>query len=322
MEEAILNFHKQFGYEPTIINNEKLKKHKHYIVCGMGGSHLSTGLLKIYKPGIELYVHRDYGLPPFDEEFLKDSLLIASSYSGNTEEVVSFLEEGYSKGYNMAVISTGGRLIEFAEYNKLPFIKMPDDGIQPRSALGYSLISMASMVADGLCCDDLRDLQEKLDPSSIREAGEELAKTLKGKIPVIYSSARNLSLAYNWKIKFNETGKIPAFYNLFSELNHNEIAGFDIVPKTEELSSKFHFIFLHDQKDHPKIQKRMDITEEIYEEKGLPVTKLTLSEENVFVKIFNSLILADWAAVSIANNNGAEAEAVPIIENFKKRLID
>ena len=320
MEDAILNFNKQFSYSPEIINREKIGSPKHFIVCGMGGSHLATGILKMYKPGIELYVHRDYGLPPYSNEFLKESLLIASSYSGNTEEVVDFLEEGYSRGLNMAVIATGGKLIEFAKKNYIPYIQMPDDGIQPRSALGYSLIAMSAMTGEYPCCDSLKSLEQNLNPESHRKSGEELAKNLSGKVPIIYSSVQNLPLAYNWKIKMNETGKVPAFYNLFSELNHNEMNGFDVGDKTRDLSSNFHFIFLRDEKDNSRIQKRMDITEDLYEEKGLNVTSLRLTEDDTFVKIFNSLLLADWTALYIAKNNGMEPEAVKIIEDFKAKL--
>ena len=97
MEDSIINFNKQFDYDPVIRNSEKLKKkYEHYVLCGMGGSHLAAGIIKMQKPGVELYVHRDYELPPFSDDFLKNSLLIASSHSGNTEEVLSFLRLGTS----------------------------------------------------------------------------------------------------------------------------------------------------------------------------------------------------------------------------------
>ena len=101
MEQSITNFNKQFEYNPVIRNTEKLKdKYKHFVLCGMGGSHLSAGIIKMLKPGIELYVHRDYDLPPYSEEFFSKSLLIASSHSGNTEEVLSFLRAGMERtGY-------------------------------------------------------------------------------------------------------------------------------------------------------------------------------------------------------------------------------
>jgi len=321
MEQAITDFPKQFKFEPEIINPEKLKdKYDYFVVGGMGGSNLSSGIMKLYQPGIDLYTYRDYGLPPYDDEFFKKSLLVANSYSGNTEETFDFLQEGYSKGYDCAVISTGGKMIDFAEENKLPHIQIPNTGIQPRSALGYQLIALAKMIQHDDCCGSLPDLADTLKPEDLEEKGQELAESLKGKVPIIYSSVKNLSIAYNWKIKFNETGKVPAFYNLFPELNHNEMNGFDVVDSTRELSDKLHFIFIHDAEDSSKIQKRMEIVEKLYEERGLSVTSIYLEGQSVLEKTYNSLLLADWTALYLARSNGSEPEKVPMIEDFKKRL--
>lgn len=315
MEEAIKTFNEQFSYEPQIQNEDNFKKdHKHIILCGMGGSHLCAGIVKAYKPGIDIYVHRSYDLPPYNEEFLKNSLLIASSYSGNTEETVSFLDEGVARGLQVAVIATGGVLIEKAKEFNLPYIQLPNTGIQPRSALGYSTIALAKLSLDEDMLSDLKSLD--IDTKEYREEGNELAEGLKGKIPVIYSSVNNLSIAYNWKIKMNETGKVSAFYNIFPELNHNEMTGFD----NKELSSDFKFIFLKDRDDHARIQKRMDIAEKIFEENGHEVIKLELQGKNVFDKIFRSLILADWTALYLAEIYGVDPEKVPTIEKFKQLL--
>lgn len=321
MEEAIKKFPEQFKYEAEVKNSQKLENnYDHYILGGMGGSHLAADLIKIYKTGIDLYVHKDYDLPPYSDEFFKKSLLIASSYSGNTEEAVSFLEEGYSRGYNIAVIATGGKLIKFAKENNLPYVEMPDTGIQPRSALGFALRALSKILGNNGCCTELGALADILKPMEFKPVGEALADSLKGKIPIIYGSSKNLSIIYNWKIKMNETGKIPAFYNIFPELNHNEMQGFDLSEETADLGNPFHFIFLKDSSDHEMIQNRMKVTEDIYEERGLSVTSLYLDGNSIYEKIFNSLMLADWTAVSIAKSNSKDPESVPMVEDFKKRL--
>lgn len=317
MEEAILNFNNQLGYEPEIIKSGKLGNYKHYVVCGMGGSHLATGILKMWKPGIELYVHRSYDLPPYDKKFLKESLLIASSYSGNTEEVVSFLKNGLEDGHDVAVIASGGELIKIAKEKNIPYIQIPNTHIQPRSALGFSLIAMAKLIDEPVCIDELRELKSLIDPTSFMAEGDSLAESIGGKIPVIYSSIENLPIVYNWKIKFNETGKIPAFYNLFSELNHNEMQGFG----DEKFSDQFHIIILRDKRDHPKIQKRMAVTADLLESKGYSVTTLILEGESVLLKVFSSLIVADWTALRIAKKNGYSSDSVPMIEEFKRKLV-
>lgn len=320
MKESILNFAKQFDYEPKIENQEKLSGgYENFILCGMGGSHLAGGILKTHTPGINLHIHSDYGIPEFNESFNEKSLFIASSYSGNTEEVLDFADEVYSRGYNLIIISTGGKLTDFAKENNLPFIQMPNDGIQPRLAIGYSTIALASLVLPSLLVE-LKQLAEILDPEKIEKDGVEISNILENKIPVIYTSDRNKSLGYNWKIKMNETGKIPAFYNVFPELNHNEMQGYDFVESNKELSDKFNFIFIKDDLDNQKINKRMEVLEKQLQEKGYPVNTLMLEGNTKFEKIFKSLILADWTVLNISQKYGTEPEQVPLIEDFKKRI--
>jgi len=159
-----------------------------------------------------------------------------------------------------------------------------------------------------------------LDSSGIENSGRELAEKIKGKIPVIYSSSQNSAIAYNWKIKFNETGKIPAFYNVFPELNHNEMTGFDVKEPTKPLSEKFYFIFLKDEADHPKVIKRMDITKKLYGDRGLSAEMISLDGGNILEKMFSSLLLADWTAYYTAVQYGADPEQVPMVEEFKKLI--
>jgi len=320
MENSINNFSKQFAFEPEIINAEKFNNtKKSFVLGGMGGSHLAGGIFKIINPEINLSIYRDYGLPKQTVENQDTTLYIASSHSGNTEEILDFADEAYSKGLDLIIVTTGGKLLEFAQENKIPAIVLPNDGIQPRTALGYSLLALYKIILPEQVAD-LQKLQNVLDPQQNVAQAADLAKTLQNKIPVIYTSAQNRAVAYNWKIKFNETGKIPAFYNSFSELNHNEMQGYDFVSENAALSEKFHFIFIHDNSDDERVEKRMKITEQLYQEKGLPVTSLFLEGDSKIEEIFNSLLLADWTALELAKFYGTEPEKVPLIEQFKTLL--
>lgn len=321
MEEAIRKFGSQFDFSPVIENESKFELRDSSVLSGMGGSHLSAGLLKIFNPALDLYIHRDYGLPPLSEKRFRSSLFIASSYSGNTEEVLDFAEKARAKKYNLAVITIGGKLLDFAKKNKIPYIQLPDSGIQPRSAMGFSLLALAQLVEGDDMVTDLKQRGSKLDVAKWEKTGTEFASGLKGKIPVIYSSRTNLPIAYNWKIKFNETAKIPAFYNNFPELNHNEMAGFDHIPSTKDLSEKFHFIFLDDPSDHPKIMHRAQITKKLYADRGLAVTTFQISGDTVFEKSFNSLILADWITLNVSKMYGTVPDKVQIVEELKKLMI-
>jgi len=116
------------------------------------------------------------------------------------------------------------------------------------------------------------------------------------------------------------TGKIPAFYNVFPESNHNEMTGFDAVEKAKPLLKNFHIIFLRDKTDHLRIQKRMEVVESLYKDRGLPVTKVALNTENIFLKIFESTLTADWTAYYTSQIYGADPSEVPMVEELKKLI--
>ncbi len=324
MKDAIMNFGKQFDYVPEIVNKiklqEKLGNFKHVVVLGMGGSHLAADVIKNINPSLDLWVHKDYGLPEASDEFFKESLIIASSYSGNTEETLDALTIALSKGYACAAISVGGKLLEIAEKNNLPYIKLPNTHIQPRSAMGFAMVAIAHILGDKDLLQEIENIKGKLNPEEFMNEGKAIAQKLKDKIPLIYASRRNFSLANNWKIKFNETGKVPAFFNLLPELNHNEMTGFDVNPQNKSLSENIAVIFIKDSEDHPKIQKRMDVTRKMYEDRGIMTLVLELGGKSPAEKIFKSLLTADWAAFYTAEMYGSESEQVPMVEEFKKLI--
>ncbi len=322
MRDSILKFAQQFSYEPKIENPSTLlraSKDK-YVVVGMGGSHLAADLLSIFSKETSVIIHSSYGLPLIKNSELKKHLIVLSSYSGNTEEVIDAFYSAKKKGCTIVVIAIGGKLLELAKKYTIPYIQLPDTHIQPRMALGFSIKALLKIVGDEQGLRDLSKLSNTLKPKNFEKKGMTLAKKLKGRIPVVYSSLQNQALAQNFKIKFNETGKIPAFYNVFPELNHNEMTGLDVVRQTKKLSSKFYFIFLKDVNDHPRIIKRMEITEKLYKAQGLKVEQISISHTNIFFKVFSTLLLADWTAYYTAMGYGAEPELVPMVEDFKKMM--
>ncbi|MCD6232772.1 hypothetical protein J7J81_00080 [bacterium] len=317
MEEAIKNFPKQFLFIPKVQNIKRLKKSKKFIVVGMGGSHLAADLIKVANPNFNILIHNNYGLPNIPSKQLKEYLVIFNSYSGNTEEVVSAFKIAIKQNLSSAAISTGGKLLKLARHYQIPYIQLPNIGIQPRSALGFSLRAFLKIMGKAKEFQQTTKLSSTLKPWNFKNKGKLLAKKLRGFVPIIYSSQRNAALAYNWKIKFNETGKIPAFCNVLPELNHNEMTGFDIKATTKKLSRQFYFIFLEDETDYPRIKKRMKILRVLFKKRKLPTEIIKLKSKNVWEKIFNSLILADWTSLFVAKEYGTEPEAVPMVEKFK-----
>lgn len=320
MSDAITSFPLQFKFDPVIAQPWRGAKPDRFFYVGMGGSHLAADLALRWNPKLPLGVRSDYGLSA-EMASAKRPFVIAGSYSGNTEETLDGYREARKRKIPIAVMASGGKLIEMAKKDGVPFILIPNTGIQPRMALGFGLRAILKMVGDEKGLRESAKLARTLHPLSYKKAGTELAKSLRGKVPVVYASALNLAIAYNWKIKFNETGKVPAFYNVLPELNHNEMNGFDVARATRKLSTPFCFIFLTDTKDHPRIQKRMAILKQLYRERGLTVKIMPITGKTVFEKMFGSLLTADWAAVALAEHYGLEAEQVPMVEEFKRLML-
>lgn len=320
MYDAIKNFNKQFEFEPIVENEAKLVPKNRIIVAGMGGSGHAAMLVKDLYPEIDIVVHRNYGLPQFGAEKLQDSLIIVSSYSGNTEEAIDAFVMALEAGLPLAVVTTGGKLLSLAQQNKIPYIQMLDVGLQPRSALGYSALALLKIMGRTDALQEAKELSVALNPTDYEETGKQLAKSLYNKIPIVYASQQNTAISYVWKIKLNETGKTPAFCNVFPELNHNEIEGFDIKESAKDLSSVFVCVLLKDADDHPRIAKRMEIVAQLYKKRGIETYEIDLSGSNRLFKMFSSIVLADWVSFYIAKSYGIDPEQVPVIEEFKKLM--
>ncbi|MCC6290772.1 hypothetical protein IT398_01750 [Candidatus Nomurabacteria bacterium] len=311
MDEQIKDFSKQLAWRPEIVNHDRLEKRTKFILCGMGGSTLAAGLLKVAEPKLDLLIHRDYGLPRVPDYFLHESVIILSSYSGNTVEVLDVGREALEFGLHLAVVTSGGKLLDWAKKNDLPYIVLPS-GSQPRMALGYFCKALAMLLGDSRLLATLGTTT--ISSALLEAAGETLANKLRNKIPVIYSSTLNYPLAYHWKISFNETAKVSAFANAFPELNHNEMQSqFD--------PNQFSFIFLRDGSHDPRIEDRLDKLKVLYERAGLGVEVIQITGTTVWEKIFHSVILAEWTVLHLARVRQVDPETVPLIEEFKKSLV-
>ncbi|HOD96898.1 MAG TPA: bifunctional phosphoglucose/phosphomannose isomerase [Candidatus Paceibacterota bacterium] len=318
--ESIEKFPQQFLFQPQIKNIERLKKADYFIVLGMGGSALAADLLKARFPKKPLFIHKNYGLPSLAEQILKKSLVIACSYSGNTEEVLDGYNEAQKKKMMVAVISSGGKLLNKAKKNKSPYIQIPNFNIQPRLSLGLMSKALAAFMQDKILFQELSSLARILKPQSFQKQGQKIARTLYKHIPIIYASTANEALAYHWKISFNENTKIPAFYNVFPELNHNELSCFDLHSSTKILSEKFSIVLLEDKKDEPRIQKRVAVLKKILRTNNFNIQEIKLLNHSESEKIFSSVLLANWSSYYLAKKYFIEPESVPLVEKFKKLI--
>jgi len=330
MRKVILDFPTQFKVgieEAKKANLEKFlkKEPKNIIICGMGGSALPGDLLLLFNEFLLLtqkpiFIHRDYGLP---KEAGKNSLIFTISYSGNTEETLSAFMEARKKNFKTIAIASGGKLIELSKKYSIPFAQIPS-GIQPRCALGYQFSALFEFLSRLKVIKKLEKelikLEKILLPQNLEKKGKRLAQKLLGKIPLIYSSRPYSTLARIWKIKFNENSKIPAFFNVLPELNHNEMTGIGEC-KEEKLRKIFEVLILQDKKiDYERTQKRMKILSQIFKKRKISVSFIEIEGNDIFEKVFSSIILADWTSFYLALLRKIDPTPVKLVEEFKARM--
>lgn len=266
LRQVILDYPNQLEIGVQFAKNIKPRsdqKPSNLVVCGMGGSALPADYLVAYlrenNNNLPVYITKDYSLPA---EVNKDSLIFISSWSGNTEETVSCFKEALEKNLNIVAFSAGGQVGEIAKENDIPHIKyeINFDNFQPRYGVTYAFMAMNEVLTNIELSASIKSLP-KIDSRSSEVLGETLAKKVKNKVPVIYASEVYGFLAQTWKIKINENAKLPAFWNVFPALNHNEMVGFSKPPHD------YFVLMLKGPKDNPEVQKRMDLTAKLYKEK-------------------------------------------------------
>jgi len=283
----------------------------------MGGSSLPADLINDYLGGtLRLDLVRDYQLP---KTASADDLVIAASFSGNTEETLSAFEEARRLGCQTLALSNGGKLAQAAQAAGVPWIKIPDC-VQPRCASGYFFASILTSLYRLGALDDsprvlLEDLSEYLEEiqDSCEEQGRTVADRLRDLVPIVYAPGNLGGMARIWKIKFNENSKVQSFSNTFPELNHNEMVGYT------RLLMKPALIFLESRFMHPQIKRRMDVMQELLE-KEMPILRLRFQGETPLRETFESLAVGDYASFHLAQLYGVEPTRVEMVETFKQKL--
>ena len=320
MREVIIQSPDQLINGLDLAKNVKIEgQFKNIIICGLGGSALPANIVaSLIKIPTSLYIHRNYGLPTMAD---KDSLVICISYSGNTEETLSAMEEATKNNYKIIAVATGGKIEEASKKNNIPFVKIPS-GIQPRSATGYIFSVLATILTNcGIIEDvsaEILNTAEELKKlnGTLEKKGKALGKKLVKKIPIVYASDNFKAAARIWKIKFNENSKVPSFYNYFPELNHNEMVGFTGVKK----SSNFAVIIIKDKNDHERTLKRMDLTSSILKKKGVKTEFINTENGSLMLRFLSVLLLGDWTSYYLSINSKMDPTPVKMVEEFKEKM--
>ncbi|MFA5986904.1 MAG: bifunctional phosphoglucose/phosphomannose isomerase [Parcubacteria group bacterium] len=299
------------------------------MISGMGGSAWPANVLRIYINSLfnrhkeykrlAVYQNRFYKLPP---EAYNDCLNIICSHSGNTEETIASFGEVLKNKLPCIGISAGGTLEKMCKKHGVPHIKlpMPYADFQPRMATGYFisvlvqlLVNAGKLPKEAVLVDTaVQKLHDEI--VKIEQNGKKIAKRLVGKTPVIYASTKFKALAMIWKIKINENSKVPAFWNYFPELNHNEFVGFT------NPQAQFYILMLRDKKDHPRNLLRYDVTARFLKKKGVKSEIIDIPEGDTLYRIFATIALGDWISYYLALAYGQDPTPVDMVEDLKKAL--
>jgi glucose/mannose-6-phosphate isomerase len=302
----------------------KDKKFSSIIVSGLGGSAISADLMSNFLGGeltIPFIVNRNYTLPSFAD---KNTLLIVSSYSGNTEETISVFNEGIKRKCNIICITTGGKIEKRASEAGIPVVKVIS-GFQPRYSLGLSFFSLLKILQE-LSIISTQDSVVKriitlwkkkgIEFSNESNKAIDIARELIGFIPVIYSAADITSaVGYRLKCQFNENSKLHSFCNIIPELNHNEIIGWE---SFQEKQFNTKLILILDLAYNTQIKKRFDITaslvscEKIY---------LESNEDDFKLRLMDLVFFGDWISYYLALFRGFDPTEIENINILKEKLM-
>ena len=299
------------------------------IVAGMGGSGIGGDLLKDWarnQTAVPIEVSREYELPAYAG---KRTLVLITSYSGDTEESLSAFLDALKRKCMIFCVSSGGALLENAERLGVPHLRIPA-GMPPRAALPYLFVPLLVYIEKaGLISGVTRELSEALqllkkigkqnapERPTMENFSKALALNIGQTSPIIYGFGFYRGVAMRYKQQFNENSKVPAKWDAFSELNHNEIVGWE---RAGELCKYFTAIFLRDKEESTEIQSRIEITKELVEQAGVGLLEVQAQGKSRLARMLSTIITGDFTSVYLSVLHGVDPTPVKTINYLKETL--
>ncbi len=307
------------------------RKVKKVLFTGLGGSAIGADLVKTYLAGTAAFpiiVNRDYRLPALVDG---ETLVVVSSYSGNTEETLSAYDCARRSKAKIVVVTSGGELRRRSARDRNPCLVIPA-GYPPRCALGYSFFSgllileklglipsQAAAAADAIrTLKIIRDRVAGPEVGRPGNAARKLARRLADSLPVIYAAESNFAaVATRWRSQLAENSKTLASSHLFPELDHNEIVGWEF---PRRLLKRCVVIILRDRGDHGRVRKRMDITAAVIRREAKAVLEVWSRGRTLLARMFSLIYLGDFVSFYLAVINRRDPTPVERIAYLKKKL--
>lgn len=292
------------------------------VLTGLGGSGIGGSIVQNYvadKMKIPFIVNKDYFLPSFINA---DSLVIVSSYSGNTEETLAAMKQAIKAKATVVCITSGGKVSDIAKRKNLDCILLPT-GMPPRSCLGYSMVQVLYTLQHfGYIKSDFEASLKaaikllKAEEKDIQKQAKALAKKLAGKTPIIYAASSFEGVAVRFRQQINENSKMLCWHHVIPEMNHNELVGWRDKDATRAV------VFLRNENDYERTQMRMDINRQVIRKYTSNITELWSKGKTHFERVFYIVHLTDWVTVYLADLHGVDATEVKVIDHLKNALAD
>lgn len=324
MNTLIAQFPDNITEALEIASKAKISTPKHEIrnvlICGMGGSGIGGRLVAKWvedELSVPVSFSQDYGIPGFVS---KHTLLIGSSYSGNTEETLSSINQALEKGAQLIGITSGGQLLALCQENKYDVIVVPG-GNPPRSALAYSLVQLLHIFAALGMSSKIRltEMAKARDlivaeQDSIREIGRKMASFIHGQVPIFYSTTDYEPVVVRARQQFNENGKNLGWSHVIPEMNHNELVGWG------GGDDRFALVILETDDVHPRNAKRIEITKATIAKKTKHLMSVQSKGKSRIERSIYFINIVDWASLYITDLNGADPIDIEIIDYLKDEL--
>jgi glucose/mannose-6-phosphate isomerase len=297
------------------------------VLVGMGGSAAGAELIAgcaAERLDVPIVVHRGYGLPPTAG---KQTLVVASSYSGDTAEVLSAAEAALERAVPMVALTAGGQLAALAAARDLPRVKLPD-GLMPRMALGYLFFPALRILRDaGLEIATEVEIAEALDvvtalaaelgparPVSQNQA-KKIALAIGARLPAFYGGPSTGGVAYRWKTEVEENAKRFAIAGAIPEMNHNEIEAW-----RAPAAASMHAVFLRDRDESSEIERRFAVMRELIAAANGDVTECSTRGTGRAARLLGLAYLGAWTSYYVAVGAGTDPWPIPVLDELKRRL--
>lgn len=296
------------------------KEIRNVLVTGLGGSGIGgTIIAQVTDKEMQVPVNvcKDYFIPGYVSEH---TLVIVSSYSGNTEETLQALDAALSKNAKIICVTSGGKILEIAKAKKLDHIIIPG-GMPPRSCLAYSFTQLFYVLhAYGLISDQFKSQLKKsltllqTEEEQIMQAARSLAEKLVHKIPVIYAASNYEGVAVRFRQQIDENSKMLCWHHVLPEMNHNELVGW--TEKHDELA----IVMFRNSDDYNRVQKRMEITREVISRYTPHFYEVWSKGDSQVEKVFYLIHFGDWVTWYLSEIKNIDATEVNVIDYLKGSL--